>query len=77
MHVWGDHHGQIIGLKKREREAAEHRRNVDSGLASIVRTVRTHKDAPSEVKGQLLEWCADQLERAMYGHAVEPFAPQR
>lgn len=75
--MWRDHHGQIIGLKKREREAAEHQRNGDSRMASIVSTLRTYEDARDDVKADLLVWCADQLERAMHGHAIEPFTPAR
>ncbi len=74
---WGGHEGQIIGLKKKEREAVASEREMERRLKSIIRTLERHRQDGVEQMPGLLAWAIDQLERALSDQEVRPFRRPR
>jgi hypothetical protein len=69
---WGDNSGQIIGLKKRERELEGRRVDADRGIQLIANTLRRHTNDDSEGLTRVIVWAAEQLDRLLHGLEVTP-----
>lgn len=73
--MWGDQHGQIIGLKKRERDAAAQRSHLERRVTWILQTLRAESSGEVHAQTRLIAWASDQLERALRDSEVTPFSP--
>lgn len=74
--MYGNQRGQIIGLKQREREAAEGRRALELWIRRVAQTLR--ENLPADPDGQdhrLIEWAADALNRVLKGQIPDAFEP--
>jgi hypothetical protein len=69
---WGGPEGQIIGLKKREREAAAHRRVLEQRIARIIGTMQRYRGNDPEGLMLVMGWAVKQLQRTLDGEEVQP-----
>lgn len=73
----GGREGQIIGLKSRERQAAENAQNLRRRIDEIAQTLRQALDIERHGTDQrLIEWAVDELDTALRGGPSKPLDPK-
>ncbi len=72
--TWGDQQGQIIGLKKRERQAAAEQATLLRGIETIRRTMKRHIASDPDQLRRVVDWALEQLAAAIDGLDVVPLS---
>jgi hypothetical protein len=74
--MYGGREGQIIGMKSRERQAAENAQNLRRRIDEIAETLRQSLNSERHGADQrLIEWAVDELDAALRGGPFKPFDP--
>lgn len=74
---WSGPEGQIIGLKRREREAAARHDDLERRIRRTLATMRRHRQDDLEGSRSVLRWAVEQLEGVLNDQEVQPLARRR